>query len=43
VTRIIHRKERQERKVFRIYVKDIMFLTIIGPGPKVTVYPGILT
>jgi len=28
VTKIIHRKGRKERKVFRIYVKDIMFSTI---------------
>ena len=43
VTRIIHRKERQELKVFRIYVKDILFLTLIGLGPKVAVSPIILT
>ena len=29
VNKIIHRKGRKERKVFRIYVKDIMFLTIM--------------
>lgn len=28
VTKIIHRRGRKERKVFRIYFKDIMFLTI---------------
>jgi hypothetical protein len=28
VTKIIHRKGRKERKVFRIYVKDIIFGTI---------------
>jgi len=28
VTKIIHRKGRKGRKVFRIYVKDIMFLTV---------------
>jgi len=38
VTKIIHRKGRKERKVFRIYNKDIIFFTV---KPKLKIKPNV--